>query len=157
MRDKQIDGPTTAPDFRIEEGDKFLWIHVEFGELLRIVHVSQEVIFDPHLPHHVVVGVLQSNPLELKNPRDHHLIPIFDSRNHGRTSANYKYIDVGFHSHNVKPSMIASEVMLTIFFQYEGEGDGGLLELSTFQLITLGKLHRVHEIRQKQNRLSDFS
>lgn len=124
------------------EGTEAVWIHVDFEELLRVVHVSQEIQLIPYLQHHVFIGVLQFNELKLKNPRDHRWIPIFDSRDHRRTSTSFKTIDVGFHSHNIRPSVIASEVMYTVFYEYEanGEGDGNTAKLKTFQLITLGRL-----------------
>lgn len=110
--------------------------------MVSIILVSHDIIVRPCNDHHVEVRVYQNRQKGTQEPRiGDEVTRIHDTRNHRRHhNPLFADCDLGFFSHNVRPAVVANEVMLIVFFQIDHQDDvASYMKLASFHIITLGK------------------
>lgn len=130
-----------ATNWEVEDVIEETWMKIMLGGLHRIIHVTTDVFVFPYHEHHVEIGVFQTD--RENRPEDAEYIEIFNSDDQPERMAMQNYTDgiLGFYSAEVSPSMIALEVMFIVFVDlWPGQTVYYHVEMSTFELITLGEL-----------------
>lgn len=130
------------PGWLIEDDTDKIWMKAILGDTYRIVHVTHDVMVNPCTDYHVEIGAYQTQNRASELPvYNYQYIKVHDSRNELRPKAA-NYMDVchtGFHSDNVRPSVIANEVLFTVFFQpSEKKNVTTVAKIASFEVIAGG-------------------